>query len=69
MVEKEFISKLKSLTAAYEEAEAKRKEHESLIRNGMSTEECESALGLLTKEIDAMGEIAKCCQNYFSKAE
>ena len=69
MAEKEFINKLKSLTAAYEKAEAKRKEHENLIRNGMSTEECESALGLLTKEIDAMGEIAKCCQNYFSKAE
>ncbi len=67
MSEKEFINELKSLTEKYEEAEAKRKEHENLIRNGMSTEECESTLGLLSKEIDAMGDIAKCCQDYFNK--
>lgn len=67
MSEKEFINELKSFTVKYEEAEVKRKERENLIRNGMSTEECESALGLLSKEINAMGDIAKCCKNYFNK--
>lgn len=67
MSEKEFINELKSFTVKYEEAEVKRKERENLIRNGMSTEECESALGLLSKEINAMGDIAKCCKIYFNK--
>ena len=67
MSEKEFINELKSLTEKYEEAKAKRMEYENLIRNGMSTEKCESSLDLIYKEINAMGDIAKCCQDFFNK--